>query len=310
MSASQSVVVVGGANTDIVGRPFAGLVMGDSNPGYTHLSSGGVGRNIAENLVCLGFSVELVTALGGDHNAHALADGCRAAGIGLSGALLIDDVPGSVYLAILDEGGDMQVAVNDMRALDRLLPPQLAERKELICSAELVVLDGNLDPASFDWLAAEVTVPMLLDPVSAAKAPRAQKILPRLAALKCNVLEAAALLGSEPLEDDVTVERAAGQLLDRGVASVYVTAGPRGVYYASAEEAGWLPAPHAGVANATGAGDAFSAGVACGMLERRSVSECAALGSALAGITLASTHTVSDRVNRGAVDKAMKGIRR
>ena len=48
------IVVVGGANMDISGRPDAPLVAQDSNPGKVRLSPGGVARNIAHNLALLG----------------------------------------------------------------------------------------------------------------------------------------------------------------------------------------------------------------------------------------------------------------
>ena len=58
--------------------------------------------------------------------------------------------------------------------------------------------------------------------------------------------------------------------------------------------------------NATGAGDAFTAGVAIGMLAGRSVAERAALGSLLAGIALASPLTVSEQVAPGVVLEMLK----
>ncbi len=48
------VTVVGGANIDIHGRSEKVLRPNDANPGTVHVSAGGVGRNIAENLVRLG----------------------------------------------------------------------------------------------------------------------------------------------------------------------------------------------------------------------------------------------------------------
>jgi len=89
-------VVVGGANTDIVGHSYAALVQRDSNPGFVRISAGGVGRNVAENLARLRVSTHLVSAFGGDHNAAALAEQCEAVGIGLEHALHIDSLPGSL----------------------------------------------------------------------------------------------------------------------------------------------------------------------------------------------------------------------
>jgi len=305
---TQRVVVVGGANTDIVGHSFGALIERDSNPGYVRLSAGGVGRNIAENLARLGASVELITALGGDHNAEQLAQRCRQTGVGVDLALVVPELPGSLYIAILDEGGDMALALNDMRALDRLTPSVLAERTEALQAADLVVLDANPDPESLEWIADAAQAPLLLDPVSASKAPRALGILGRLAALKCNAMEAGALLGSPTPRGVLQVEEAASGLLLTGVSSVYITAGPSGVHYASEAERGWVAAPRVGVANATGAGDAFCAGVGMGILDGLSPRSCASLGTVLAGFALASEHTVSERVTRQAALSAMEEL--
>jgi len=80
-----TVVVVGGVNSDGVGRSFAPPLARDSDPGWTSVGSGGIGRNVAENLVRTGVGVEPITALGGDHNALALSTAshqCNATDIG------------------------------------------------------------------------------------------------------------------------------------------------------------------------------------------------------------------------------------
>ena len=85
--------------------------------------------------------------------------------------------------------------------------------------------------------------------------------------LKCNAMEAAVLAGMTEPHDTAGIERVAAELRARGVATVYLTAGRRGVHFASDDESGWAPAPDVEVTNATGAGDAFSAGVVWGMLQ-------------------------------------------
>jgi len=310
LQASECVVVVGGANTDIVGHPFAPLIAHDSNPGSVRWSPGGVGRNIAENLARLGIDTQLVTAIGGDHNAHELAEYCACAGVGLERVLTVPELPGSTYLAILDENGEMQVALSDMRALDRITPEMLSERRAIFEKAALVVLDANLSVESLEWIAGELSAPLVLDPVSVAKAPRARSIAGRLAALKCNAAEAAELLGIAELHSDAQVVYAAEKLRESGVGRVFITAGSSGVHYASADESGWLPRPINDVVNATGAGDAFSAGVAAAMLEGMSARGCALFGSALAGLTLASERTVSEGVSRSAVAELMEAMGR
>ncbi len=301
------VVVVGGANTDVVGRSVAHLIEHDSNPGHVRVSSGGVGRNIAENLARLGLAVELVTALGGDHNAKALAQACRENGIGVSHAVVASELPGSLYLAILDETGDMAVAMNDMRALDLLTASALAQREAVFSAADVVVADANLSAEALEWLATHMKVPIVLDPVSAAKAGRVRGVVSRLAALKCNALEAGALLGDDEPKGPDELAHAARRLVEMGARRVFLTAGPGGTYYASVSEGdGFVPAPRVEIANATGAGDAFSAGVAAGIAEGMNVAECAVRGTALAGFALRSDMTVSVDVSRDAVRRAIE----
>jgi pseudouridine kinase len=82
------VTVVGGANTDIVGHSKAALVAHDSNPGVVSVSSGGVARNIAENLARLRVRTSLVTAFGADTHGRELERACRALRIDTAASLV------------------------------------------------------------------------------------------------------------------------------------------------------------------------------------------------------------------------------
>jgi pseudouridine kinase len=301
------VVVVGGANSDVVGVSGRALLAHDSNPGTIRTSPGGVGRNIAENLARLGVAVELVTAFGGDEAGRALRASCRARGIGIEASLVVPDLPGAHYLAVVDERHDMAVAVNDMRVLDRLTPDALAqpERATLLLAADLVVVDANLSAEALEWLAGVVHAPMVLEPVSVAKTGHAAGVLPRLAAVTPNTIEAAALLGHgvEGIEGALSAAR---ELVGRGVAAAFVTCGVFGIAWADGEGSGTVPAPRVDVANASGAGDAFCAGVAYALLARAGAHAGALLGTAMAGFALADEETVSRSVTRAAVSEAMK----
>lgn len=303
------IVVFGGANTDIAGASDAALVQRDSNPGRVSVSCGGVGRNVAENLAMLGCDTALVTAFGGDHNARELRACCEASGIDVSASVTCDDLPGSVYLAILDESGDMALALSDMRALDRLTPEALgAGAGEVLATAALVVCDANLPASSLAWVAESSTAPIVLDAVSTAKAHRVIPLLPRLAAVKCNAAEAGVLLGSPATAGVAAMspEDLARGLVDAGVAIAVVTAGPAGAVVAWPGGRSHIPAPRARVANATGAGDAFTAGFAAMLAEGGDAIAAARLGSALAGLTLESPTTVSPRVSRAAARAVME----
>lgn len=307
--ARRRVVVIGGANTDVTGRSHASLRPRDSNPGSAHVSAGGVARNIAENLALLGVDVALVTAFGGDHNARELQRGCEAAGIDTTASLVCEDLPGSVYLAILDEDGDMALALSDMRALERLDAEALQRlARDRVAAAEAVVCDANLSAEALEWVAATARGPVVLDAVSTTKAQRARGVLSRLAAVKCNAEEAAAILGECARCAPEAVGALAAALVERGAGVAVVTDGARGVHVATRSGRSWLPAPAAEVVNATGAGDAFTAGFAAGLLGDEEPARAARFGSAMAALTLASEDTVSPAVSHAKVTAMVEGM--
>lgn len=297
--ADQRVVVVGGANTDIVGAPLAPLRQRISNPGTVSTSPGGVGRNIAENLARLGVDTHLVTAFGADLDSDELRAACLQAGIDTGASLHVEDLPGGRYVAINGEQHDLAVGVSDMRAIERLTPQVLGEtpRRTLLTSATVVVLDANLPHESIAWIAENTEAPIVVDPVSAVKAERLVSLLGRFAAIKPNAQEATALLGWS-VRDLNDAKSAATEVVAKGTGAAFVTPGREGIAWASGSRSGVLRSAALTPVNTSGAGDAFLAGVVFGMLEGADVEEQAHLGSALSMIALESEDTVSKSVSR------------
>ena len=126
------VVVVGGVNLDIGGRPHGELVAADSNPGQVRMSLGGVGRNIAHNMALMGLDVRMLTAFGDDMNAQRIAASCGELGIDISQCLTVPGGATSTYLFITDGHGDMALAVSDMEIYEHVTPAFLAGRARLL----------------------------------------------------------------------------------------------------------------------------------------------------------------------------------
>ncbi|MCE5202743.1 MAG: carbohydrate kinase family protein [Actinomycetia bacterium] len=298
------VVVVGGANTDISGFADAALVARDSNPGRVRVSAGGVGRNIAENLARLGLSTRLVTALGEGHEAMVLAKECRAAGIDLVD-VPAQGLPGSRYLSIMDVDGDMALAVSDMRALDAITPDAVDAHASALDSARLIVLDTNLPAVTIEHIAARWgSRPIIADTVSVAKAGRVSRVLDLLHTLRCNAAEAATLTGMS----DASIEEMAHALVEAGAPRVIVTAGPAGAVAAYPGGSLRFVPPHVAPTNATGAGDAFTAGVVYSVLEGLDTTHTLAFSSAMAMHALASPDTVARDVDEAATREAMEAM--
>ena len=136
-------VVVGGANMDLKARSKARATSRTSNPGHGSMAPGGVARNIAENLARLGNRVHLVSVVGRDSLGDSLLDHTAAAGVRIEHVARTDR-PTGTYTAVLDADGELIVAIADMDATAELGPEQLQAARDVIASAAVLVLDGNL----------------------------------------------------------------------------------------------------------------------------------------------------------------------
>jgi pseudouridine kinase len=300
---NRFVAVIGGANVDIFGRSFEALQERDSNPGKVHTSPGGVARNIAENLARLHVRCHLITAVGNDQNGEMLLAQGSTVGIDMQGVQRIDEFPTSTCLSVLDDQGDMQVAIADMRIMESLDADRLRSQKDVIEKSSLIILDANLPDAALAWLTdnfSEHTI--FADTVSAAKAARLRPYLRSIHSLKTGTIEAEALTGLEA-QTDGDVQKLAEWIHSHGVRRLFVTRGDHGVFY-STDRTRAVMAPHQNIpeiANTSGAGDAFLAGIAYSWLERWSIEESVDFALAAAQITVQSHATCSPALSLAAI---------
>lgn len=298
-------VVVGGVNMDIGGRAYAPLVARDSNPGQVRMSLGGVGRNIAHNMALLGLDVRLLTAFGDDLYAQKIAASCGELGIDISQALQIPGGVTSTYLYLNSPDGDMALAVSDMDICAKISPQYLASRLALLNNAQLIVADTNLPAESLRFLGENCTPPIFADPVSTAKAPRLLPILGKIHTLKPNRLEAELLSGVE-IRDEASLAQAARVLLDTGLRRVFISLGRYGVYAADHRQQLLLPCLPAAPVNATGAGDAFMAGLAWAYLEGTDLAGTARAGAAASAIAIEGAQTINPSMSPEALRARMR----
>ncbi len=299
-------VVLGGTNMDLAGRAEGELRLQDSNPGRLTASPGGVARNVADNLARLGSPVELISALGQDDWGERLVQSCRQVGVGMEHCLKLAGQRSSTYLSLHDAKGEMQLALNDMAILDQLDSQALEGRSGLLDRAGLWVLDANLGADALSWLFSRAgNKPVLVDPVSVAKAERIKPYLGQIHTLKPTRLEAAALTGLS-LDGPKAVEAAVAELHRLGVRQVLLSLGADGAYASDCGQGQWLTSLPVPMANVTGAGDAAMAVLAHGLLAswgwQRSV-EAAMAASALA---MSSQDTINPLMSEAALSRLLE----
>lgn len=296
---NRYVVVIGGMNMDICGRPNTAIVDRDSNPGKVSLSVGGVGQNMAQSLACLDVPTYLVTVYGNDANGRVMERTCREKGIHLEYSQRLDDYRSSTYMFITDETGDMLVAVNDMDICKQITPSFLKTRLDFVNGAAICLLDANLAPETMEWIGRNITAPLFGDTVSTVKADHFLPILNKMSVLKPNAIEAGKLSGID-IHDKASAEEGAAWLLDKGVKTVYISLGAEGILCASrtsgTEEMVHVPPYPTAIVTANGAGDTGMAAIAWSYFDEpnRPIRDVGRIAQAASSIALECTKAVPD----------------
>ena len=297
---------IGGANMDIHGRSDHGLIMRDSNPGTLHTTLGGVCRNICENLARLGSRVKLITVVGDDANGREILSGCEAAGIDMSAARVIPGERSSTYVSLMDETGDMLLAMSDMHIIKQLDDTLVDESLDVLSNAAMVVVDGNLSAQAVERLTEVCLAPLYLDPVSTAWAKEMKPFIGSFDTVKPNRMELEALTDM-PVGTLEEVAAACEKLIHQGVRRVFVSLGAEGMYYHGREGTIHRVArPFDRMVNATGAGDASMAGIVWASKQGMTADEILMVVMAAGMIAIASPDTISKDMTPENIEKMMK----
>ncbi len=306
MAESNVITVIGGANVDIQGRPSGKLLMEDSNPGFIVKSLGGVGRNIAENLSLLGMDVRMITAIGDDQEGRLVLENARHNSIDMQDSIISNNHRTSTYLYIVNQHGEMVTAVSDMSIIDALTPSMV---KPLITGLErspYTVIDANLPTETIQYLAETLShTKLILDPVSIAKVGKTVNVLEHFYAAKFNRNEAEALL-SMTLDSEASYYEAGQALLSKGLEKVFITLGGNGVYYCDAATSFFKKAHPIHVKNATGAGDAFTAGIVYGLSQGLTPEYLVDFAMSAAALTIKDEATISQQLCVSSVEHHLK----
>jgi pseudouridine kinase len=304
----RPITCIGAANLDRKLRSLSGIALHTSNPASQSESFGGVARNIAENLARLGTAVALLTAVGKDSSGTALLAHAQSLGIDTGGTLQLEGVSSGTYTAVLDQDGEMVVALADMALYDRLDPAFIDSRQTQVAASALVVADLNLPLATVEALIAQarrVDAPLVLVAVSEPKMARLPRDLAGVRLLILNRGELAARVGRE-LASETELDAAVREVKAQGARDLVVTRGADGVLFTRGDSINRLDAPAAPVVDVTGAGDAFAAAVCWSLTQDGDDLELACRrGLALSALTIGVPQTVHPQLGPDSLASIM-----
>ncbi|MDB6034310.1 MAG: ribokinase [Verrucomicrobiales bacterium] len=303
---SYDVVVIGGINTDYLVRGTRLPRAGETVDGKEFLEApGGKGANQAVAAARLGARVAFAGCVGNDARGTALLRGLKAEGIHTAGATRASKAPTGVALIMVEAGGEKQILVAP-GANHALSVTDLEKAKRLLGSTRVLLIQFEVPMKATLWaarLARAAGACVVLDPAPPAQASR--DLLSLVDVVRPNASEAEALTGLK-VKDVRSARRAAEKLLAQGIKLVATQAGDEGDLLVWNGGEKLLPRIKVKSVDATGAGDAFAAGLAVALAEGQSYEAAGALANAAAALATTKFGAQPAMPFRREVERLMK----
>ena len=269
---------------------------------------GGKGANQAVAAARLGADVRMVGRVGGDAFGSALLDGLRSEGIDVGGVAVDPDNASGVAMILLDARRENRIVAvyGANTACDET---QLRAVERALDGADALLLQLETPPALTLEAAAVARargVRVVWDPAPAQIAPPGIQAAADM--LTPNQSEASMLSGVE-VQDPASARTAAERLRAMGAPVALVKLGEQGVYYASADESGHVPAFAVDVVDTVAAGDAFGAAFAVGAAEGMTLPEAVRFGAAAGALAVTVPGAQAAMPGRVDVERLLAGAK-
>ena len=289
----MSIAVIGAVFVDIKGYPSCTYIPGGRNTGKVRYVHGGVSRNIAEDLGNLGLEPVFLSLVDPGGTGEDVMLRLEVHGVDTS---LVRRVPNGMgtWLAVFDNNNDVCASISSRPDLRPLLGILQEKGNDLFRTTDSVLLELDMDEPVVEevYRLKEKYGTKVYAAVSNINITLERRaFLQQTDCFICNRQEAGVLFSAEFSGNDP--DGLARQLADRiagaKIPSMVVTLGPDGAVWANDQGMyGVCPPQQVPVADTTGAGDAFFAGVAAGLTYGKTLPEACSIGTRLASSVICS----------------------
>ncbi|MDH6363036.1 pseudouridine kinase [Enterococcus sp. PF1-24] len=308
---NQQIVCIGGANVDRKIHSQAAIQPYTSNPANSSQSVGGVARNIAENLGRLGWPVAMLTVAGKDADFNLIRQESEHY-MDLSFVEQKETVATGSYTAVLDDTGNLFVALADMDAYQLLTPELFKSKEKLLRNAKCIIADLNCSSESLEYLLTfgkELQKPVIFIPVSSPKIKNLPKDLSGLTWLITNCDESETYFNCK-IKSQADWQQVVEKWLALGIENVIVTKGTDGAL-AGNQQGERIHQPALTVehlVDVTGAGDAFCAAIVDAWLDNHSLKEALQQATVNSVRTIESSFTVRPELSKNQLLNDMEEL--
>lgn len=310
LNETAPIICIGGANIDRKFYAQSDITAETSNPVKSSRSVGGVARNIAENLGRLGEEVTFISTAGNDSEWEEIYE-LSSPFMNLEHVTKFDHSATGSYTAVLDQNGDLNIALADMDVFDQITPELLIKNTAILRKAKCIIVDLNCPSETIDFLCfftSKNNIPLVIIPVSSPKMSRLPKSLNAVSWLIVNKDETETFLNID-INDEQDWKDSVKKWLELGVKNVIVTSGAKGVMVGRENgEILYFPAIETpNVVDVTGAGDSFCSAVIYSWLQKQDTETIIKSGLVNSHKTIMSKYTVRQELSQKQFKLDMEG---
>ncbi len=302
----KRIVVIGSSNTDMIikidriPRPGETVIGGQFST-----APGGKGANQAVAAARAGGDVAFIGRVGNDIFGNEALKGFVADNIDIEYVIRDTTAPSGVASIFVDRNGQNSIAVAG-GANANLSPADIEAAEKTIACADILVmqLETPIDTVSAAAMMAHADgVKVILNPAPAQLLT--DDLLKTISILTPNKTEAELLTGIG-IENEDDARKAAQALLIRGVATVMVTLGEKGVIIATADGVRKVDAFEVDPVDTTAAGDVFNGALAVAIAEGSQLDKAVLFANAAAAMSVTKLGAQPSAPRRDEIDEFMK----
>jgi pseudouridine kinase len=288
------VSIIGTVFVDCKGFAKQAYLPHGRNLGSIQFVHGGVGRNVVENMARLELNTAFVSTI--DSSGLGIEIKQRLENVRVDTAFLKQANEGmGMWLAVLDEAGDLAGSISQMPDLASLQSIIAESGKSIVERSSHIVLELDLNEqisSNVLAMAAKLHKPVYGIPGNLDVVLKNRSLLNNLECFICNDVEAERLLGNS--FGSLAIEDMLQELISfvnaAGMRSMVITLGGNGsLYYDSVtKEQGHQPVFPVQIVDTSGAGDAYFSGTVMGLVRGLSLGQAVICGTKVAGWTIES----------------------
>ncbi|MDW6005473.1 ribokinase [Vibrio mangrovi] len=303
----SKLVVLGSVNADHVLRIPAFPRPGETLHGHDYqVIPGGKGANQAVAAARLGADISFIASVGDDPFGVNIRENFKLEGMDISGVKMQPNCPTGIAMIQVTDSGENAICISSeanalltAEALDSDLA-RIQQADYFLTQLE-TPLDGVIRAAQ---AAKKYTTQVILNPAPARVLP--DELLGCVDMITPNETEAEVLTGIA-VTDEQSAGQAAAILHEKGIATVLITLGAKGVWLSEHGQGQLIPGFRVDAMDTTAAGDTFNGALVTGLLEDLPLNDAIRFAHAAAAISVTRFGAQTSIPSRQEVDTFLAG---